>query len=142
MAQNKAPARRRRKLSSPDPIDVYVGSRVRVARKLAGLHQEELARRIGVSSQGLQKYESGENRVSASRLFAIATAVRQPLTFFFENDRPTRPGAAPPSLQHDEVALIRAVRGINNKDARESVLQLVKKMAAAEQQRQRRPLRP
>src|SRR5256885_866973 len=67
-------ARRRRSIRErgPDPVDVHVGRRLRQARFLAGISQEELGAGIGVSFQAVQKYEHGENRLSASRLFKAA----------------------------------------------------------------------
>src|ERR1700704_2742273 len=56
----------------PDPVDVDVGGRVRTRRLLLGMNQEELAKRLGLTFQQVQKYESGANRVSASRLWEIA----------------------------------------------------------------------
>src|SRR5215469_959027 len=69
----------------PDPIDVHVGQRLRQARLLAGLSQEELGVGIGVSFQAVQKYEHGENRLSASRLFRAAKLLDRPVSFFFED---------------------------------------------------------
>ena len=81
--------RRRRTVREhgPDPVDVHVGKRLRQARLLAGLSQEELGDGIGVSFQAVQKYEQGENRLSASRLFRAATLLQQPVAFFFEAAR-------------------------------------------------------
>lgn len=60
---------------TPDPIDVYVGEQIRKIRLLRGMTQQELAKDIGVRFQQIQKYESGYNRVSASRLVKIAEAL-------------------------------------------------------------------
>src|SRR5271154_7637768 len=68
----------------PDPVDVHVGKRLRQARLLAGLSQEELGDGIGVSFQAVQKYEQGENRLSASRLFRAAKLLDRPVSFFFD----------------------------------------------------------
>lgn len=57
---------------APSPIDVYVGTRIRLFRVMRGLSQEKLAQKVGVTFQQLQKYEHGKNRVSASRLVFIA----------------------------------------------------------------------
>jgi transcriptional regulator with XRE-family HTH domain len=65
-------------------VDAHVGERLRQRRLLLGLNQMQLAERIGVSFQQLQKYELGKNRVSASRLWEIAQALRVPVGFFFE----------------------------------------------------------
>jgi transcriptional regulator with XRE-family HTH domain len=73
-----------RSRGEPDPVDVHVGSRIRLRRILLGKSQEAVATQIGVSFQQLQKYESGANRVSASRLFDLAHILRVPISFFFE----------------------------------------------------------
>src|ERR1700712_2541885 len=58
--------------SSPDPIDVEVGARIRVRRKYLSLSQSALADALGLTFQQVQKYERGANRVSASMLVKIA----------------------------------------------------------------------
>ena len=55
----------------PNPIDVYIGQRIRVRRQLLGLSQEALAKKIGITFQQVQKYERGMNRIGASRLWDI-----------------------------------------------------------------------
>src|SRR6267142_5990335 len=67
----------------PDPVDVYVGGRVRTRRLLLGMNQEELAKRLGLTFQQVQKYESGANRVSASRLWEIAEVLGVTPEYFF-----------------------------------------------------------
>ena len=69
--------------SVPDPIDIHVGSQIRTRRLLLGMNQEELAQRLGLTFQQVQKYESGANRVSASRLWEIAAILRTSLAYFF-----------------------------------------------------------
>jgi len=69
----------------PDPVDVYVGRRLRKQRTLLRLSQEQLARAVGVTFQQIQKYERGSNRVSASRLYDIAKVLGVPISFFFDH---------------------------------------------------------
>jgi len=69
----------------PDPVDVYVGKRLRKQRTLLRLSQEQLARAVGVTFQQIQKYERGSNRVSASRLYDIAKVLGVPINFFFDH---------------------------------------------------------
>lgn len=66
-----------------DPIDVSVGARIRLARKMRGRSQQGLAEAIGVTFQQVQKYESGANRVSASMLARIAADLGVPVAEFF-----------------------------------------------------------
>ena len=57
---------------SPNPIDLHVGGRIRMRRKVLGVSQERLAEALGLTFQQVQKYERGSNRVSASKLYEIA----------------------------------------------------------------------
>ncbi len=74
------------------PVDVHVGKRIRHRRWMVGMTQQQLAERVGIKFQQIQKYETGMNRVSASRLWDIADALSVPVSFFFEG---LRDGAAP-----------------------------------------------
>ena len=66
------------------PVDVHVGKRVRHRRWMVGMTQQQLAEHVGIKFQQIQKYETGMNRVSASRLWDIADALEVPVSFFFE----------------------------------------------------------
>ena len=66
------------------PVDVHVGKRIRQRRWLVGMTQQQLAEQVGIKFQQIQKYETGANRVSASRLWDIADALDVPVGFFFE----------------------------------------------------------
>lgn len=65
-------------------VDIHVGRRLKARRLFLGLSQTDLAERVDVSYQQIQKYELGRNRVSASRLWEIAEALNVPVAFFFE----------------------------------------------------------
>lgn len=67
-----------------DIIDLHVGSRLRYRRLSLGMSQEALAEAVGLRFQQIQKYEKGQNRIGASRLFRLAAALKVPLAFFFE----------------------------------------------------------
>ena len=67
----------------PNPIDVYVGNKIREARILQGMSQQGLAARIGITFQQLQKYENAQNRVSCSRLYEIGRVLGMPVQAFF-----------------------------------------------------------
>jgi transcriptional regulator with XRE-family HTH domain len=67
----------------PDPVDRHVGQMIRARRKMAGVSQEGLAKAAGVTFQQVQKYERGDNRVSASRLAKIAGFLNAPVAAFF-----------------------------------------------------------
>ena len=66
------------------PVDVHVGKRVRHRRWLVGMTQQQLAEHVGIKFQQIQKYETGANRISASRLWDIADALEVNVSFFFE----------------------------------------------------------
>jgi len=77
----------------PNPIDIHVGSRVRLRRTMLGMSQEKLGEHLGITFQQIQKYEKGANRIGASRLQQIARVLNTPVAFFFED----APGHQPPA---------------------------------------------
>lgn len=91
------------------PVDVHVGKRIRHRRWMVGMTQQQLAERVGIKFQQIQKYETGMNRVSASRLWDIADALEVPVSFFFEglDGRDSGNGAngMPDDLLSDKEAL-------------------------------------
>ena len=68
----------------PNPIDLHVGSRVRMRRKILRISQENLAEGLELTFQQVQKYERGANRISASKLFEISKALSTPVSYFFD----------------------------------------------------------
>ena len=70
---------------TPNPIDVHVGNRIRMRRMLVGMSQEKLGDALGLTFQQVQKYEKGANRVSASRLYQVASTLGVPIQFFFDD---------------------------------------------------------
>jgi transcriptional regulator with XRE-family HTH domain len=91
------------------PVDVHVGKRIRHRRWLIGKTQQQLAEQVGIKFQQIQKYETGANRVSASRLWDISDAMDVPVSFFFEGlDDESKSGektAVPDDLMGDKEAL-------------------------------------
>lgn len=92
------------------PVDVHVGKRIRHRRWMVGMTQQQLAERVGIKFQQIQKYETGMNRVSASRLWDIADALEVPVSFFFEGLEPKSQkaessGAVPADILSDKEAL-------------------------------------
>ncbi len=69
----------------PHPVDIHVGAAIRRRRHEIGMTQQRLAGLIGIKFQQVQKYETGANRVSASRLWQISIALEVPVSYFFEN---------------------------------------------------------
>lgn len=93
------------------PIDVHVGKRIRHRRWLISVTQQQLAEKVGIKFQQIQKYETGANRVSASRLWDIAEALDVDVSFFFEGidsaDTPSEPvvKGVPADILNDKEAL-------------------------------------
>jgi transcriptional regulator with XRE-family HTH domain len=91
MALTRLPRRPgRRKTDKPNPIDVHVGSRIRLRRNMLALSQEKLGEAIGLTFQQVQKYERGANRVGASRLHELSRVLDVPVSFFFDDLDPVR----------------------------------------------------
>jgi ribosome-binding protein aMBF1 (putative translation factor) len=89
---NNAVKRAKPKKFSPrssSAIDKYIGARMREQRLALSMSQEQLGRKLGVSFQQIQKYESGKNRASAARLYGIRKALNVSLSSMFEHD-PTK----------------------------------------------------
>jgi transcriptional regulator with XRE-family HTH domain len=91
-----------------DEIDLHLGKRMRRRRRLLGLTQQQLAESCGVRFQQIQKYECGANRVSAARLFRIASALEVPVGYFFEGL--VEPGAAGGGAPDEQAELMQAYR--------------------------------
>jgi transcriptional regulator with XRE-family HTH domain len=90
------------------PVDIHVGKRIRHRRWMLGVTQQQLGDKVGIKFQQIQKYETGMNRVSASRLWDIAEALEVPVSFFFEGFEKNETDSdtvvsdvAPTSLQGD-----------------------------------------
>lgn len=140
------PARRGRRArgDGPHPVDIHVGSRIRMRRTLLGLSQEKLGDALGLTFQQVQKYERGANRVGSSRLFEISRILDVPVSFFFE-DMPgevsvaaTVPAAngADDTPQRDPLAkretleLVRAYYRISDPRVRKRIFELMKAIAS------------
>jgi transcriptional regulator with XRE-family HTH domain len=118
----------------PEPVDVHVGHRLRQARFLAGMSQGELGAGIGVTFQAVQKYECGENRISASRLFKAAQLLGRQVPFFFEDAEQGRAVIAsePSGFSREEIDLIRHYRQIPDERLREHMLEMTKQIGTVE----------
>jgi len=73
------------KKSNPEKntVDMHIGKRIQLRRNMIGLSQKDLGEKCGVTFQQIQKYESGANRIVASRLFQIGMILETPVSFFF-----------------------------------------------------------
>ena len=130
---------------APNPIDKYVGSRVRMRRIMLGMSQEKLGEALGLTFQQIQKYEKGTNRVGASRIQQISEILQVPVSFLFEGGPTSTTGAdgfgegASPAYVSDflatseGLALTRAFTRITDAKLRRSIVELVEQIAAREQ---------
>lgn len=138
---NVAP-RRRRPPGVPDPVDVHVGSRVRLRRTLLGLSQEKLGEAIGLTFQQVQKYERGANRIGASRMYDLSQVLSVPVSYFYEDmtdevkHRPIGTGVVPgqvaekdPLTRRETLELVRAYYKIERPSVRKRIFELVKSVA-------------
>jgi transcriptional regulator with XRE-family HTH domain len=140
----------------PSPIDVHVGSRIRLRRTLMGMSQERLGEALGLTFQQVQKYERGVNRVGASRLFDLSRVLDVPISFFFDDMPEPLAGslggtahavgyvgladsqdklAAPADdmlSRRETLELVRAYYRISDPAVRKRVFDLIKSMGPAE----------
>jgi len=125
---------------SPNPIDVHVGSRVRLRRMMLGMSQEKLGEGLGITFQQIQKYEKGTNRIGASRLQHIARLLTVPVSFFFDDapgGAPAREGFAEDShsfvvdflATNEGLALNRAFLQIRDAKVRRKLVELAQALA-------------
>jgi transcriptional regulator with XRE-family HTH domain len=120
----------------PNPIDVHVGNRIRMRRLLLGMNQETLANALGLTFQQVQKYEGGANRVSASRLSAMAEILGVPISYFFGDLRSDDSEVSPEDqrwrdhLQRPEtIEFIRLYYAIPDQRVRRQFLEMTKTVA-------------
>lgn len=123
-----------------NPIDHHVGRRLRQRRRVLGLTQQKLAEDVSIRFQQIQKYESGANRISASRLWALAQALDVPVSYFFEGlDSEASPVAAAQMNGHhkapadafsskETIDLVRAFYNLDE-EPRRRLLELAKAMS-------------
>jgi transcriptional regulator with XRE-family HTH domain len=140
--------------STPSPIDVHVGARIRQRRTLLGMSQEKLGDALNLTFQQIQKYERGTNRVGASRLYDLCRVFDVTADFFFEGlpsfERAQGFTAGTPSwfdqaafaekqapfgqdgpANRETADLVRAYSKITDPKVRERILDLVKSLAMA-----------
>jgi transcriptional regulator with XRE-family HTH domain len=113
-----------------NPIDLLVGSRIRRFRKGRKMSQAQLGKKLGVTFQQVQKYENGKNRVGASRLQMISTALDVPVGQFFTDDAGTsRTSAKPLAFDPQALRFAEAFIRLNDRELRNSILDMVEAMA-------------
>ena len=122
----------KRSAKTPSPIDVTVGRNVRIWRMAKGLSQAQLADRLGVTFQQIQKYEVGANRIGTGRLVRLAAILGVRIAALFEGADGARPSRALLALISDRRAfrLARAFAAIEDNACRVSLVNLLENVAA------------
>ena len=133
----------------PNPVDIHVGSRVRLRRTLLGLSQEKLGEAVGLTFQQIQKYERGANRIGASRLFEFSRILDVPVSFFFDDmaerakvregqeavglaDQPQAALEPDPLTRRETLELVRAYYRIGDPQVRKRLFELAKSLGTSE----------
>lgn len=127
-------------VKTPNPIDKYVGSRIRMRRIMLSMSQEKLGEALGLTFQQVQKYEKGTNRVGASRLQQISDILQVPISFLFEgnpagtvadglSEAPSPTYVSDFLATSEGLALTRAFMRINDGKLRRSIVDLVEQIA-------------
>ncbi len=144
-------SRRKRGPTAYNPVDIHVGARLRARRTLLGLSQTVVANSIDLSFQQLQKYESGHNRISASRLYDLSQILDVDIDYFFDemgqatqkaspaqisrrkaNASPEKPASGQdPLLKRETLELVRAYYRIADPTVRKHLRKLVQSTASA-----------
>lgn len=129
----------------PTSVDEHIGQRVQLRRTMMGLSQKDLAKICGVTFQQIQKYETAGNRISASRLFELSTALETPVSFFFAGlpgNMPTenRSGRVlrvseqkddDPLSKNESLELIKQYWKLPNDDQRKMVMKMLRALNGA-----------
>jgi transcriptional regulator with XRE-family HTH domain len=123
----------------PSPIDIHVGSRVRLRRTLLGFSQDKLGKSLGLTFQQIQKYERGVNRIGSSRLYSLSQILDVPVSFFFDDipdevsdkiHKTTKGQTASFELEKisskETMKLLSNYYGIDDDSVRKSVFSLIK----------------
>ncbi|HWG80656.1 MAG TPA: helix-turn-helix transcriptional regulator [Stellaceae bacterium] len=122
--QGRRPRHRRSEL------DIYAGERLRLARQLAGCSQQQLGEALGVSFQAVQKYEIGENRLSAGKLVKAAAFLGVDLVFFAKDPAASGALAQSTGFTTEEMELVRAYRALRSPALKAQLRRLITSLAA------------
>lgn len=129
---------------TPNPVDIYVGTRLREARLQRGLSQERVAEEMGITFQQVQKYEKGLNRIGASRLWDLAQVLGMPISYFYDDMDQKAQSKSPRKINslHDsansigpetitprDMELLRLFKKIRNEAVIAGVFSLVRSLA-------------
>lgn len=107
------------------PIDLHVGKRIRFKRKMIGLTQSDLGGKVDLTFQQIQKYEKGENRVSASKLYQIAQILDTNVSFFFDGYNETVSEREEITDDKQSVDLVKSFKSIKNPKVKKRIMMLI-----------------
>ena len=110
------------------PVDVHVGKKIREVRLLRGLTQVNVAEQLGLSFQQLQKYETGYNRVSASKMFEIAQLLRVEPGYFFEG-LPSADDVEREAMDERTAKAAQALSSISDEKVRNQIQSMIHELA-------------
>src|SRR6188768_1723499 len=126
---------------SPNPVDIHVGSRIRLRRNVLSISQEKLGEACGITFQQVQKYEKGTNRMGAGRLHHIARVLDVPIEFFYEGASSDQDANGPTMIDgqsrsmtdflatSEGVELVRAFTAIKDSKVRRRIVDVAKAVA-------------
>lgn len=115
------------------PVDIHVGKKIRQARLVRGLTQSGVAKQLGLSFQQLQKYETGYNRVSASKLFELSQLLDVPPSYFFDGLASGEAAPAPTNLMDDQTAkAVQALASIQDEKVKNHLRSMIHEIAGCE----------
>lgn len=129
-----------RKAGLINSVDLHIGQRLQLRRVMLGMSQSDLAKRCGISFQQIQKYETGGNRIAASRLFDISQALETSVAFFFSglpgnfppetkairSMRVSEPKEDDPLAKNESLQLVNLYWGLASDEQREMVMKMLK----------------
>lgn len=121
--------------SRSDAFDRHIGQKLKSVRAVKEVTQEELATALGITFQQVQKYEMGANRISATRLYAIAKILEVNVSDFYEGyEEETAVSSFLTDIEKDKelAALVRGWKGIKNKELKKTVLKLFRTMVESQ----------
>ena len=140
----------------PNPVDIYVGARLRLRRTLLGISQDKLGQALGLTFQQVQKYERGANRIGSSRLYQLGLILHVPVSYFFDEmppdvampqgargapgfeDQAQQPYGDDSLNRRETLELARAYYRITDPKVRKQLFELTKSLSGPVRQRKRR----
>lgn len=114
----------------PHAVDIHVGRQLKKARQLRRLSQTDVAKRLSLSFQQIQKYEIGSNRIAASRLFDLSNILDVPTSYFFEGLTPETQSDTP-QMNDTSMEIINAVASLQDEQMKARIITFIRDVAGA-----------